>query len=1064
MSRMKRIGCGLGLIGLLLTAGAAAEPANPYQSVMVVPPASVGSAQVAGFINIEKNLLVNDRLVVRMNYDSEGLNFFFKIPKRGDYTLRAAAAGHDGELWLDDAVELFIQVPDSGREYYQYIVNSKGQVYDAVTTGLMMNQSSWSGHLKAEVKVEKTFWQLTVKVPFSDIGFDWKKHKPILRGNIGIDSLDPKRKETLACCYTGGTFHKPEAFAEWRLSDSQPFLEKIEYSYEGGQSGRGYKIEYQMKNPSTKAYDKIGPKATAKFTQHFDLPKQLNVLQLACGDFFKYGFRVRNWNIPSLDVFAMDAKKMTIRMKDMERWQNVPLTAKVLIDGKETASVPWADLSGRRFDYTAILPGEHEVEVILTDELGRVNGRAGKKIKLIDTAPIPYTLADLDVSKYYSPVAIEQKEIRAARSVFDLAKGGFAQQIKVNETAILAEPIKLIFNGRELVCDPEVKIVEQNKNLVKILSHGRVGSCDVRITSSFYYDGLVWNEVEMTGKNLTYGPLQVVLPIKSSPLLIVNHGYMAPDKMFAQAATKNAKALTDLPDTYSEEYLSNATTLEKDMDLPLTSYVAIGSCAAAPYGLGFVGEGPRGWNLKNYDHVYQIRRRSAGRVDLIVNISDGATAWKKDKIAFSFGYQPIPVRKYPPDHNSKVHINHCTVPEVYSQKVKNDAGKMVTYAQYYREKGITTATFHEDWTEVENYWRTWTPGRAATIKKCSKALHDGGMKLEVYFGFLVSDVLPEFGFYRYLITSTDTPKFSEGGFNRNLFYKDPEGFDDVRAWGYCSVSLWGEYFLKGVAEAIQEFNLDGVYLDGTPVGGGPCTNTLHGCGVIDPYGRKIYTWNILHQRRFNEIFFMTGQKHSKDFVFDVHTGLTCMPLESLMTFNWTGEAAHLYDPLSRTLPGSLPGRFYGPLYGIPVESLMRPPYNIELIWAQSWLVDSFNRLNMGGGEEWTNASYKAWKIYDQYGLNSDCFVPFFSVNNKTKTDNNKIFVSYYDAKNYLAVVVSNYFSETPQNVGLDLSAFPGVDLTTGQDVWNGGDVKGSNGKYSLTLPGGRMKLLVFKRK
>ena len=1061
MSRMERIGCGLGLIGLFLTVGAAAEPANPYQSVMVVPPASVGSALVAGFIDIQKNLLVTDRLVVRMNYDAEGLNFFFKIPKRGDYTLRAVAAGHDGEIWNDDAVELFIQVPGV-REYYQYIVNSKGQVYDAVTTGICMNQSSWTGNLKAEVKVEKTFWQLTVKVPFSDIGFDWKKHKPILRGNIGIDSLDPKRKVTLGCCYTGGSFHKPEAFAEWQLSDRLPYLDKMEYGYEGGPSGKGYKVEYRLKNPSDTAVGTIGPKAAATFTKHFDLPKQLNILQVSQGDIFKYGFRVRNWDIPSLDVYAVDSKKMTIRMKDMERWQNVPLTAKVMIDGKEIAGLPWTQLLGKRFDYTGLSPAEHEVLVVLTDDQGRVNARAAKKIKLIDNTPIPYTLADLDASKYFPPVAIKSNEVRAARSVFELAQGGLARQIKVNDTAVLAEPIKLIFNSRELVCDPEVKVVEQNKNLVKILSTGRCGGNHVRVTSSFYYDGLVWNDVEVTGNGLTYGPLQVVLPIKSSPLLTVNHSYLATDNLFTKVSTKNSKAITDTPDTYSAEYLPNAFTLEKDMDLPLTSYVAIGSCAAEPYGLGFVTEGPQGWNLKNYDHVYQIRRRGAGQVDLIANISDGATAWKKDKIAFSFGYQPIPVRKYQPDHNSKVHINHCTVPGMYPATLKNEAGKTVTYAQYYREKGITTATFHEDWTEVEGYWRTWTPQRAEEIKKCSKALRDAGMKLELYFGFLASDVLPEFGFYRYLVAGTDTPNYSEGGFNRNLFYKDPEGFDDVRAWGVCKESVWGEYFLKGVAEAIREFDLGGVYTDGTPVCG-PCTNTLHGCGYMDPYGRKLYTWPIFNQRRFNEILFMTGQKHSKDFDLDVHTGLTCMPMESLMSFNWTGEAAHLYDPLSRTLPGSMPGRFYGPLYGMPIETLMRPPYNIELIWAQSWLVDSFNRLNMGGGEEWTNASFKAWKIYDQYGLNGDCFVPFFNVKNQAKTDNNKIFVSYYDAKDYLAVVVSNYFTTEPQNVVLDLSKFKNVNLTTGQDVWNGGEVKGAEEKFSLTLPAGRMKLLVFKR-
>jgi hypothetical protein len=125
-------------------------------------------------------------------------------------------------------------------------------------------------------------------------------------------------------------------------------------------------------------------------------------------------------------------------------------------------------------------------------------------------------------------------------------------------------------------------------------------------------------------------------------------------------------------------------------------------------------------------------------------------------------------------------------------------------------------------------------------------------------------------------------------------------------------------------------------------------------------------------------------------------------------------------------------------------------------------MDTYPRLAVGGGKEWVQKTQKVWGLYDKYQLTSDTFTPFYTRSNKVVSDNKDIFVSYYETKKVLVLVVSNYWMQQEQKVTLDLSAFTGLTNKV-RDTWLEEDFTLNNNKVSLTIPSGYMRLLVIEK-
>lgn len=129
---------------------------------------------------------------------------------------------HDGEVWNDDDVELFIDPTNKRDLYYHVIINSKGVTFDGTQKGEggLEKDESWNPKYQSAAKVGKESWVAEFAFPVSMFNatkeFDSTWAFNVLRGQVGGDSnyLSPVGEE--------GGAHQPAKFAKLTGMTAKP--------------------------------------------------------------------------------------------------------------------------------------------------------------------------------------------------------------------------------------------------------------------------------------------------------------------------------------------------------------------------------------------------------------------------------------------------------------------------------------------------------------------------------------------------------------------------------------------------------------------------------------------------------------------------------------------------------------------------------------------------------------------------------------------------------------------------------------------------------------------------
>jgi hypothetical protein len=80
---------------------------------------------------------------------------------------KAGGVVRDSNVWLDDAVEIFLNRPDAkaSEEFLQVIVNVKGVIFDQ-----WRKNPKWDGDIQVGTKEQTDGWTLEVSLPLRDVG------------------------------------------------------------------------------------------------------------------------------------------------------------------------------------------------------------------------------------------------------------------------------------------------------------------------------------------------------------------------------------------------------------------------------------------------------------------------------------------------------------------------------------------------------------------------------------------------------------------------------------------------------------------------------------------------------------------------------------------------------------------------------------------------------------------------------------------------------------------------------------------------------------------------------
>jgi hypothetical protein len=160
-------------------------------------------------------------VVASLAYNNDELYILFKCREPETGNIRASRIDlekdHDGPLWGDDCVELYLTTDlKKPQSYWQVIVNTKGVVYDAYAEKPGSYDKKWTSQAKVKTRViQQTdeiqgYWIAEIRLPFKPMGIEIK---PKTRWKINITR---QRKAKGSADYSWapivGSFHQPDCF------------------------------------------------------------------------------------------------------------------------------------------------------------------------------------------------------------------------------------------------------------------------------------------------------------------------------------------------------------------------------------------------------------------------------------------------------------------------------------------------------------------------------------------------------------------------------------------------------------------------------------------------------------------------------------------------------------------------------------------------------------------------------------------------------------------------------------------------------------------------------------
>ncbi len=310
-----------------------------------------------------------------------------------------------------------------------------------------------------------------------------------------------------------------------------------------------------------------------------------------------------------------------------------------------------------------------------------------------------------------------------------------------------------------------------------------------------------------------------------------------------------------------------------------------------------------------------------------------------------------------------------------------------------KARGVNTLVYHESWTEVQAYGSTELHGDK--LHDLVRACHERDIKLLLYFGYELSDAAPEWDLYRDEVLVQ--PR--RGGYQRK----------DIPQTAYicCYRSPWKEYVLHSIARMMDEYDIDGVYLDGTtePFG---CANELHGCGYVDDDGERHRTYPIFAVRDLMRRMRQIVKSRKPDGLISAHMSASVtMPTLAFVDAYWDGEQLDVKERGFRLAFDAFRAEFMGRNYGVPAEFLSyeKKPFTFQEALGMALVHDVLVRPTVHGNK--LEVMSKVWRAWDEFDVNSAEWVPYWREGGPVTSEDAGALISSYVKPEAALSVVTN---------------------------------------------------------
>ena len=370
--------------------------------------------------------------------------------------------------------------------------------------------------------------------------------------------------------------------------------------------------------------------------------------------------------------------------------------------------------------------------------------------------------------------------------------------------------------------------------------------------------------------------------------------------------------------------------------------------------------------------------------------------------------------------------------------------EQVTVLEHLSQAGIRTICFHEHWTDIQAYPKT---AHGEELRKLVEACHQHDLQLLLYLGYQMSNIAPEWDAYHEKCLVH--PR--RGGYKRKY---QPE--PDQTAYIVCYRSIWQDFIAHHLDRLMDEYGIDGVYLDGTSEPWG-CRNRQHGCGYVRSDGSIGTTYPIFDTRSMMKRIYTIVESHNPAGQVNVHQS-TCMTIPTLAfaTSYWDGEQLQSVarrKQVQDVLPlDAFRCEFMGHNWGVPAELLhyARGPFKRHEAVSMALL---HNVLVRPGTMADVDQSAKLWEAMDKFGRKESNWLPYWENKDCVRTDPGSVKVSIYNRpdKGLIAVIANSGQEKCRAGVVFNLPALGQPANLSAWDVLSGEEIPVAAGRMQVLL-------------
>ncbi|HCU35027.1 MAG TPA: hypothetical protein DGT21_06065, partial [Armatimonadetes bacterium] len=456
-------------------------------------------------------------------------------------------------------------------------------------------------------------------------------------------------------------------------------------------------------------------------------------------------------------------------------------------------------------------------------------------------------------------------------------------------------------------------------------------------------------------------------------------------------------------------------------------------------GLQWVCESDEQWHSADPERAIEIIRGEDEvllRLNLVSQTMDLAAG---EMLTYSFGLHATPVKPMERDAWDYRIVRHPW----YGQSFQLHEKKVgeTPALEYFRAKGVRALI----------NWRMWDAfayvaplGHEEEFRELVKTWHQYGIGVVPYtVSFLLSENAPEALFFREEMTRAPLTEFPI------IFPGLPRETD----YHTCHNSIWSDYVADGIARLIDEYDVDGIYLDTTSTPW-PCNSELHGCGYPRPDGTRAPTYPVFAARTNLKRLYTVVKSRKPEGIIDLHV-YDCMlaPALSFVTTYWNGEQlpkGHAFKP--EVLPlDRFRTEFMGYNWGPPADLLYYCLGDYEKSVAIALLHDVPVRSEKLPDLEVQSA---LWKLRERFGVQQAEWMPYWRNSDVVTVTPEDCYASLFNHLDGRALAYVSNLSREDANVTvwLDLNALGLKPPLTAADGLTGETLGMADGTLTVKMP------------